>query len=179
MPEIEIRPVANTDVPSILALDHNYSSENVWQMEFVNEDGQVVVSFRQVHLPRAVQVEYPRPPEGLVEGWTKHSGILVALLDGKVVGYARMIPDSFDFSLLMTDLVVNKRQRCQGIGSALLLAAQEWAITRPNIRRLVLEMQPKNFPAISLAHKLGYEFCGFRDHYYQNQDTAIFFDKWL
>jgi ribosomal protein S18 acetylase RimI-like enzyme len=179
MPEIEIRPVKNTDVPALLALKHNYSSNYAWQMELNIGDDEVSVSFRQVRLPRTVEVEYPRSPEALVEDWSKHSGLLVALLEGKAIGYARLVQDYFPFSVLMTDLIVNKAQRRHGIGSALVLAAQEWASTRPGIRRLILEMQPKNFPAISLANKLGFEFCGYNDHYYRNQDTAIFFDKWL
>jgi ribosomal protein S18 acetylase RimI-like enzyme len=179
MPEIEIRPVINSDVPSLLALDRNYSSNRVWQMEINFVDGEVNISFREVNLPRTVHVEYPRPSENLVEEWTKHAGILVALLEGKIIGYARMVKDSFPFSMLMTDLVVNKAQRRQGIGSALVLAALEWANNRPDTRRLILEMQPKNYPSISLATKLGFDFCGYNDHYYRNQDTVLFFDKWF
>lgn len=179
MPEIEIRPVSNTDVPALLALNHNYSSNNVWQMEFKMDSAEISINFRQVRLPRTVEVEYPRSPKSLVEEWSKHSGLLVALLEGKAVGYARLVQDYFPFSVLTTDLVVNKAQRRQGIGSALVLAAQEWAAIRPDIRRLILEMQPKNYPAISLVQKLGFKFCGYNDHYYQNQDTVIFFEKWL
>ncbi|MBE0408894.1 MAG: GNAT family N-acetyltransferase [Anaerolineales bacterium] len=179
MPEIEIRPVKNTDVPSLLKLDHNYSSNKVWQMELNVNEAEVNLSFRQANLPRTVQVEYPRLPETLVEEWSKHAGILVALLGGEIIGYTRMVQDSFPFSILMTDLVVNQSQRRQGIGSALVLAALEWANTRTGIRRLILEIQPKNYPAICLAKKLGFEFCGFNDHYYRNQDTALFFDKWF
>jgi ribosomal protein S18 acetylase RimI-like enzyme len=179
MPEIEIRPVMNSDVPSLLALDYNYSSNKVWQMELNNVDDEINISFRQVNFPRTVHVEYPRPPESLVEDWTKHAGILVALFEGKIIGYCRMVKDAFPFSMLMTDLVVNKAQRRQGIGSALVLAALEWANARPEIRRLILEMQPKNYPAINLATKLGFDFCGYTDHYYRNQDTVLFFDKWF
>ena len=78
----------------------------------------------------------------------------------------------------VTDLVVLRRQRRQGIGTALLLASQDWALQKKN-RRIILEMQPKNFPAISLAQKLGFDLCGYNDHYYTNQDIALFFSKWL
>ncbi len=79
----------------------------------------------------------------------------------------------------VTDLVVDPSLRRQGIGSALLLAAQEWSAGRPDSRRLVLEIQPKNHPAVNLAQKLGFDFCGYNDHYFANHDLAIFFAKWV
>jgi ribosomal protein S18 acetylase RimI-like enzyme len=68
--------------------------------------------------------------------------------------------------------------RRQGVASALLGAAQDWASARSH-RRLILEMQSKNVPGIRLAQKFGYEFCGYNDHYYLNQDVALFFAKAL
>jgi GNAT superfamily N-acetyltransferase len=76
----------------------------------------------------------------------------------------------------VTDLVVIRRLRRQGIGSALLLSAQDWARGR-GCFRLVLEMQPKNYPAICLAQKLGFDLCGYNDRYYTNHDIALFFAK--
>jgi ribosomal protein S18 acetylase RimI-like enzyme len=62
------------------------------------------------------------------------------------------------------------------VASALLAEAQDWAAERSH-RRLILEMQSKNYPGIRLAQKFGYEFCGYNDHYYLNQDVALFFAK--
>jgi ribosomal protein S18 acetylase RimI-like enzyme len=44
---------------------------------------------------------------------------------------------------------------------------------------MILEMQSKNIPAVHLAMRLGYEFCGYNDHYYSNQDIALFFAQFL
>jgi ribosomal protein S18 acetylase RimI-like enzyme len=76
----------------------------------------------------------------------------------------------------ITDLVVSPESRRQGVASTLLLAAQEWGSTRGH-RRLFLEMQSKNYPAIRMAQKHGYEFCGYNDHYYLTQDVALFFAR--
>jgi ribosomal protein S18 acetylase RimI-like enzyme len=43
----------------------------------------------------------------------------------------------------------------------------------------MLGMQTKNFPAINLAQRLGFDYCGYIDHYYPNRDIAIFFTKWV
>jgi RimJ/RimL family protein N-acetyltransferase len=60
-----------------------------------------------------------------------------------------------------------------------ILAALEWVGSRGTTRRLMLEMQPKNHAAINLAQKLGFDYCGYVDHYYVNHDISIFFSKWI
>jgi ribosomal protein S18 acetylase RimI-like enzyme len=178
MPEIEIRPATSSDLPELIAIDHNYSSDFVWQMEITTEDGQVNASFREVRLPRSVRVEYPRQPESLADDWTKRSGVLVALLEDRPVGYTSLMLDIAPLTTWMTDLAVRPRLRRQGIGSLLTLAAQEWGAQHES-RYLVLEMQTKNHPAIKMAHKLGFDFCGYNDRYYANHDIGLFFAKSL
>lgn len=185
MPQIEIRPAIASDIPALMALDSHYISDHVWQMEFrqASEDGQVgepfhTISFHQVRLPRSVRVEYPRSPRLLGMDWTQRSGLLVALLKGQPIGYVSLMLNIAPFTTWATDLVVERRLRRQGIGTALLLAALEWAMNM-DTRNLILEMQPKNYPAIQLAMKLGFDLCGCNDRYYANHEIAIFFGKSL
>lgn len=178
MPEIEIRPAIATDISALMALEHNYSSEYVWQMNVRRAGSEVRITFREVHLPRSVQVMYPRDPQSLACNWTKRGSLLVAVLDGEPVGYISLTQNTPLKDTWATDLAVMRRLRRQGIGNALVLSAQEWA-TQHNSQRLILEMQPKNYPAIQLAQKLGFEFCGYNDHYFANHDIALFFSKWL
>lgn len=179
MPEIEIRPATSADIPILAALDHNYTSDYVWQLELQKADnGQIGVNFREVRLPRSVRVEYPRAPLSLMEDWSQRDGLLVALLEGEPAGYASLMLNLVPQTAWMTDLAVRRRLRRQGIGSALVLAAQEWGAQHGS-RNLVLEMQPKNYPAIYMAHKLGFDFCGYNDRYYANHDIGLFFAKSL
>ena len=67
MPEIDIRPAIATDIKILVAIDHNYSTDYVWQMEIQAEEEKIGVNFREIRLPRSVRVEYPRPVRG--EGW--------------------------------------------------------------------------------------------------------------
>ncbi len=78
----------------------------------------------------------------------------------------------------ITDLAVERSYRRQGIASALVLGAQNWALSK-GLRRGIIEMPSKNFPAINLALKLGYEFCGYNDQYYASQDVTLFFGRAL
>lgn len=178
MPEIEIRPAISSDIHALIAMDHHYSSEYVWQMEFQAEDNDIQVNFRQVRLPRSVRVEYPRPASSLADDWTNRSGILVAVHQGETVGYISLNLHLAPRTTWATDLAVIRRLRRQGIGSSLVLAAQEWG-AQHDTRRMVLEMQPKNYPAIQMAHKLGFELCGYNDRYFANHDIALFFGKSL
>jgi ribosomal protein S18 acetylase RimI-like enzyme len=191
MPEIQIRPAVSEDIPGLLTLEHNYVSDTVWQMEIQRgaeggmDENQVSISFRQMRLPRSVRVEYPRPASRLSQDWGERDGLLVAeLVDPtagadehqRLVGYASLQLGVAPLTAWVTDLAVRRRMRRQGIGTALLLAAQEWGAVHL-CRRLVLEMQPKNYPAIELARKLGFDLCGYNDRYFENHDIALFFAR--
>lgn len=178
MPEIEIRPVRAEDIPFLVALEHDYKSNYVWQLDLISEDGQIRASFRDIRLPRPVTVEYPRNPRSLLVDWENRSGVLVAILKGEPIGYVALDEAISPKTAWITDLVVAEAHRRKGIATALVLAAQEWGQSRRN-RRVILEMQSKNYAGIRLCAKLGYEFCGYNDHFYANQDIALFFAQYL
>ena len=178
MPQIEIRPAVADDIQPLVTLDHDYTSDYVWQMDVRLEEGQMGVSFRLVRLPRSVRVEYPRSPKALTTDWERRSGLLVAVLEEQVVGYVSIMQNQIPATTQIIDLVVLRRVRRQGIGSTLVLAAEEWA-RQHSSHRLMIEMQPKNHPAYCLAQKLGFDFCGYNDRYYLNRDIALFYAKSL
>jgi len=178
MPEVQIRPANATDLSVLMAIDHSCQTEYVWQMDVQHEDGQIGAIFREIRLPHSVSVSYPRMVSALSESWSRRSGVLVAVIGGQAVGYVRTSDSIFPHTAWLLDVVVSPRFRRQGIASALVLAAQSWAVDRKN-RRALLEMSSKNNPAIRLAQKLGYEFCGYNDQYYETQDIALFFGRFI
>jgi GNAT superfamily N-acetyltransferase len=178
MPSFEIRPVTANDLPRLMAMDHSCLSDYVWQLELRRETGQIASTFREVRLPRTVQVTYPRNPLSLADEWNRRDMVLVALQEAMPVGYITATEEHAAAIAWVTDIVVTPEKRRQGAASALLTAAQEWALKR-GVRRLILEMQSKNQPCIRLAQKFGYEFCGYNDQYYPTQDVALFFGRAL
>ena len=178
MPEIEIRPAEAADIPALIELDHTYQTEYVWQMEFQHnhDEGQIQINFRKVRLPRLVRSDYPHPARTLADIWPQLSGLLVATLDTRPIGYTSLVLDRVTSASWVTDLVVDRPLRRKGVGSALLFSAAKWASTKES-RDLVLEMQPKNGPAISLALKLGFTFCGYNDFHYPVNEVGVFFRK--
>ena len=176
MTDFEIRPGTVNDVPRLIVLDHSSLSDYVWQLELRREVGQASANFREVRLPRSIEVKYPRSPASLSELWTSRDLVLVALQDGNPVGYLCALQQSASDITWVTDIVVAPHHRRKGAGSALLTATQAWALER-GVHRLMLEMQSKNQACIRLAQKFGYDFCGYNDQYYPTQDVALFFGR--
>jgi len=175
---VHVRPAVATDLPHLMGLDHSITSDYVWQLDLRKENGQIMAGFREVRLPRPISVSYPRDPFSLADEWTQRSVTLIALAGDMPVGYACVLEHSHATTAWVTDLVVDIRRRRQGVGGALLNAVQDWASARSD-RDIFLEMASKNYPAIRLALKFGFEFCGYNDHYYVTQDVALFFGRSL
>lgn len=174
--DVSIRPLALADITILSEMDHNYHTDYVWQMELQSQPNEVSVHFRVVHLPRSMRVDYPHPPQLILEQWQQRDWVLVAEQEEETVGYISVDRGQIPGLVMVTDLVVLRRLRRHGIGSTLLLAAQTWAAENQTTQML-LEMQSKNYPAICLANKMGFEFCGYSDRYYTNQDIALFFGR--
>ncbi len=178
MPEIQIRPAEPVDYPFLAAINHSYESYYVWQMDRSIEAGIVNIHYREVRLPRAVKVDYPRSSKVLVDSWANRIAVLVAVMGQQPVGYLSISDHLAIKTAWISDMAVHEGLRRKGIGTALLLAGQEWAIDH-HFRRIVIEMQSKNFGAIQMVRKNGFEFCGYNDYYYSNQDIALFFGRFL
>lgn len=178
MSNIQLRPTIATDLTRLMDFDHSNQSDAVWQLELRRENGQVLITFREVRLPRTIPVEYPHNPYSLADDWLRKSMMYTAFTGPEPVGYICLLERGTASVVWVTDLVVHTGSRRNGVGSALLLAGQEWAEARSH-RRLIMEMPAKDLPAIRLAQKLGFEFCGYNDNYYLNQDVAVFFAKTL
>lgn len=145
-------------------------------MELNSVEHEINLHFRQVRLPRSMRVTYPRDPAVLIEDWKTRAGILVAESEDEPVGYISLANGITPGLVSATDLAVLRRMRRHGVGQSLIRAAVTWAKEK-QADRLMLEMQSKNYPAIQMANKMAFEFCGYSDRYYANQDITLFFAK--
>ncbi len=179
MAGIQIRTIEPSDLPQLMSLDHSITSESVWQLELQRDprESRVVATFREVRLPRPVTVAYPTNPFSLADEWVHKAMMYSALVGQDPVGYIALTEGPGAITWI-TDLAVAPRWRRQGVGSALLAAGHDWGKGRAH-RRIFIGMQSKNLPAIRLAQKHGYDFCGYNDHYYLTQDIALFFARAL
>ena len=171
---MDIRPATLADLNACLSLDPNCETDHVWQMQDQRSQLRVSVAFDIVRLPRRMQIQYPRDVEQLVEDWQRGEGFFVAEVDGEVRGYVDVIAQPWLGSGKVVNLAVDRGYRRRKIGAALVGQARQWA-REQGLKTVLLEATTKNFPALSLYQKLGFRFCGFNDHYYPNQDIALFF----
>jgi ribosomal protein S18 acetylase RimI-like enzyme len=110
----------------------------------------------------------------LVEDWERGEGFLVAEADNEVRGYADLVAQPWQGIGWLANLAVDRGHRRQGIGTALMRHARQWA-REQGLQVLLAEATTKNYPALCFYRRLGFQFCGFNDHYYTNQDIALFF----
>ncbi len=178
MIDYKIRPSLASDLSRLMALDHSSRSDHVWQLDLRTDASQILAAFREVRLPRPIPLEYPHDPFALADEWKRMAMMYTAISGPDAVGYILLVEQPALSLVKVADLVVAPQVRREGVGSALLTAAHEWAQGH-NHRRIMLEMQAKNLPAIRMAQKHGYEFCGYNDHYYLSQDVALFFARAL
>jgi RimJ/RimL family protein N-acetyltransferase len=102
------------------------------------------------------------------------AAVFVAEDNGDVVGRLSLSRDAHPASGHVADLglMVARNHRRQGIGLALMHAAEKWA-RGAGVRKLELHVFPHNVPAIALYEKLGYEREGFRRGHYRRGDELI------
>lgn len=178
MAEIHIRPALAADIHALIEIDHSYFTDFVWQIDRQDGTDQIQVTFRELRLPRTVRHEYPWKVMDLVDNWKYRSGLLVAVLGadpfGDAVGYLALRNENEPGTVHITDIAVDVEYRKQGVATALLLGALDWADVHAR-KRVIFEAPSKNYPAILLAKKMGFEFCGFSDRYFTNRDIALFF----
>ena len=102
------------------------------------------------------------------------AAVFVAESNGGIVGRLSISRDAHPASEHVADLglMVSREHRRQGIGLALMEAAEEWA-REAGVRKLELHVFPHNLPAIRLYEKLGYEREGIRRGHYRRGDVLI------
>ncbi len=171
-----IRSATAADLPRCLSFDTSFETDYVWQMDSRLQEGQTNISFRTVRLPRPMKVAYPRDAKQLNAGWDACDAMLLADDNRAVVGYAALAKRGAQSTAWVQDLIVSKPARRQGIGSALLTGVVRWA-REEKLAWIMIEVQTKNYPAIQFCQKHGFTFCGYNDHFFANQDIAVFFVK--
>lgn len=175
-----IRDGLETDIAKCLELDHVYQTEYVWQMRLLEETGRQQITFTRERLPRMLSNEYPASDKRLQAALAAQHGFLVAASrdHAELLGYMTIYSDPVYHIACVRDLVVSRPYRQNGIGTRLLNIARQWA-RENHLSQLMLEVQTKNYPAIAFCQQCGFTFCGFNDHYFANQDIAVFFSQSL
>ena len=103
-----------------------------------------------------------------------NAAVFVAEDDGHVVGRLSIARDQHPGSRHVADLglMVAASHRRQGIGTALLEAAADWARSS-GVRKLELHVFPWNEGAIALYERFGFVREGYRKQHYRRGDDYV------
>ena len=180
-----IRDALPADIAACLQLDHAYETEQVWQMSLQPDGTGWQVRFRTEKLPRRIELAYAVDERRLQLALPADSCFIVATGKGgdtpdeqHVLGYLTMRYDAVHNHATIQDIVVDRPLRRYQIGSRLLNVARQWALEK-KAWQLLIETQTTNYPGIQFCEANGFQFCGFNDRYYPNQDIAVFFHQTL
>lgn len=171
-----IRDALTTDIQPCLTLDHTYETDYVWQMTTVEETSQRQIVFKTERLPRTMEAACTPHADRLRQSLTPNHCFLVAAgrESGELLGYLAMSSDLSYGLAHIHDLVVSRPFRRHRVGTRLLNVARQWG-REHGLKQLTIELQTKNHPGVIFCQQAGFRFCGFNDHYFPNQDIAIFF----
>jgi ribosomal protein S18 acetylase RimI-like enzyme len=178
MTEITIHSTEKEDFSELFEIDHSYHTDHVWQMDLQEENNEWRTTFRTIRLPRSMRVEYPYLLTKTLKVAYKNHLFFTARINNEIAGYCNFVINPFSESVNFTDLIVKRRFRRKGVGSKLLSTVLKW-IDSKNINHAQSILQSKNFPAIQLFLQFGFEYSGYNDKYFANQDIAIIFNKRL
>lgn len=182
-----IRQGSETDLVSCRALDHSFSTQHVWQLTVRDESDSPTIRFHQVRLPRPLDFEN-LPQQALLQQATQPPQLMLVAEErvggaARILGYLTLIPEEAQALFRVTHFVVTRTRRGEGIGSNLLSAAETcsraMAENQAGARRIRIETQSTNYPAIRYLLRSGFVFCGYDEQYYANGEIAVFFSRML
>lgn len=169
---MHIHPATITDLDRCMQLDAGSRTDSVWQIDQANGVDRIALEVRRLHLPRTMDLAYPRSMGDLREDWDRKECFLVANEFTAMLGFIDLTVTRWQWSGNIEHLVVDRGHRRQGVATNLLEVAETWALGS-GLRRITVVLQPKNDPAISLFTRLGYTFAGLIDRYYGSDAMSL------
>ena len=104
--------------------------------------------------------------------------VIAATIEGQLAGYVLVALRKGGRSARIFSIAVDPRFGRRGVGSALLAAAEKYAL-RHERQAVTLEVRYDNAPAIALYEKCGYRPFGEHEDYYTDGATALRYKKIL
>ena len=148
-----IRTATSAAVPAILALHASVAAEGRW----IGTEAPVdTARFEQLFTQT-------------IEGEMSH--LFVATDGDAVVGNLGLHPTTP--GVLSLGMSIDPAYRGQGVGTALLSAAVEWARRQESVHKVELEVWPHNTAALALYARAGFEIEGRRRRQYRRRSGEL------
>ena len=166
------------EAEALFKMNHAYHTNYAWQMNRKINADELTVQFQRVHLPRQMLVQPSITIEEQIAQNAQADMVMIAMKEDNPVGYITLMENSATNMVTILDLVVRQNHRRSGIGSMLLVGAQDWTSHR-GCQRLITSVTTKNDPAISLLIHSGFDYCGFQEFFSANHDIYLFYGTYL
>lgn len=181
-PVLEVRPALAADVPAVAALDSAFSTRRVLALDRRGLAPEQTFDFTITDRGEDATRDNARPARYWLDHLEDGDTVLLATLDGVVVGAIVLQEWDFNRSLWVEDIRVAPEVRRGGIGRALVDAAVAHARAR-GLVSLRLETQHDNLDAVTFYLRCGFRLSGFDDRLYlhmhphpeQDNRIALFF----
>ncbi len=166
---IRVRPAVPDDFAALATLDLTYPTDRILALS--RSGAAPEHSFRlQWRRRQSSPAVYATLDTGWLQGAALRADLLlVAELNGRAAGYLIVILPPWTDAGEITDLAVGAGERGQGLGTALVGAAADWARKR-GLRALWVEPRADNATAIEFYVRRGFRLAGFNDRMYGDQD---------
>ena len=175
---VHIRFPTLADLNACFELDGSVETTHVWQVRHTEEPARVAFALQRVPLPRPVRLPYPPLSDLLMRRYEERDGIWVALEGGRVQGFVLAEWDTDEQLAWLRHLVVDRRARRRGIGSALLTRAARAAADR-GLTRMVVAVSVKNDPGIRFLRHHGFTCVGYNGILFASGEYALYFGRAL
>jgi len=166
MPDIEIRRVNTRDVKDRVTT-FTYESPGHYRVRINEEKDGWTISIRREMFEKPFVKR--NDDDKTVQDYKGDSELYLAYMDGNEVGQLQFEFQEFSKSMRVWDIDVWPRFKRKGVGTALMETCLERAKAL-GARRIVLETQSSNLPAIHFYKKMGFELIGLDGSHYLNDD---------
>jgi len=185
---IAIREATTEDIAPCVAIIATYTTRFAWQVTLAGNpnrygrhaEGDAHMSFhlQQVRLPKTRVLRLPSSLTPLETIWERYAARFVALDDDGFAGYLLLqhLPDLRQ--ALIARLLVDEPVRGKGAGTALLQAAQAWAMNR-GVHALLAHAPLRNVPGIVFYQRRGFRICGLSERFYPTREDALLLGQTL
>ncbi len=169
--------MTEADVPRLAEIRPGFVSTTVLDVERLGggiEAGWRLVE-RQLERPFDKGAGYdfdPAEQRNILGRLRRGDGLhLVVEQAGRLVGVLDVVPEEWNNTAWVWNLMLDHDVRRQGLGRELFTRAVDWA-RRQGYRALIFETQSNNVPACRFYAVMGCELEGIRTAYYTNDDLA-------
>ena len=150
---IGVRTATTDDVAAMIGLHEEVAAEGTW-------------------IATESPVDRDRLARLLVESIESDEQLRLVAVDGeRVVGHLGLNPSGSGVMYLGMTLAADYRG--QGVGTAMMLAAIEWARAQNGVHKIELEVWPHNAAAIALYRKVGFQVEGRRRRHYRRRNGEL------